>query len=102
MYEDEHAPLVPTCAEGGPYSIDLFWYPLPEYCVSSSANLLDDIIPCMVVGGNSSGSVAIEDGLIIVRAGDQEERYSLTDFQTPKDATNIDDTAPKFNMEPGK
>ncbi|XP_022102001.1 uncharacterized protein LOC110985344 [Acanthaster planci] len=73
-----------------------------EYCVSSSAELLEDIVPCMVVGGNSSGSVAIEDGVIIVRAGDREERYSLTDFQIPKDSTNITDTPPKFNMEPGK
>ncbi|XP_038050728.1 uncharacterized protein LOC119723897 [Patiria miniata] len=73
-----------------------------EYCVSSSANLLDDIIPCMVVGGNSSGSVAIENGLIIIRAGHREERYKLDDFQIPKDTTQIIDIPPKFKMEPGK
>ena len=56
----------------------------------------------MVVGGNSSGSVAIENGVIVVRAGDREERYSLTDFQIPKDPSKITGEPPKFNMEPGK
>ncbi|XP_038050876.1 uncharacterized protein LOC119724026 [Patiria miniata] len=77
---------------------------LYEYCVSSSAELLDDVVPCMVVGGNSSGSVAIENGMIIVRADEREERFNITDFQAPNNATQVDVTkkAAKFNMEPGK
>ncbi|XP_071798137.1 uncharacterized protein [Asterias amurensis] len=75
-----------------------------EYCVSSSAELLDDIVPCMVVGTNASGSVAIRDGMIIVTADDRQEVYNLTDFQAPRediaDMTSRQDA--KFNMEPGK
>ena len=56
----------------------------------------------MAVGGNSSGSVAIEGGRIIVRAGDTEEQYNLDDFKLPKNATEILDTPAHFNMEPGK
>ncbi|XP_022100316.1 uncharacterized protein LOC110984425 [Acanthaster planci] len=73
-----------------------------EYCVSSSAELLDDVVPCMVVGGNSSGSVAIENGKIVVQAGDREERFNITDFQIPKESTHQVKTGAKFNMEPGK
>ncbi|XP_022103297.1 uncharacterized protein LOC110986025 [Acanthaster planci] len=75
-----------------------------EYCVSSSAELLDDVVPCMVVGRNDSGSVAIENGMIVVRAGDREERFNITDFKAPTDATQAKITikAGKFNMEPGK
>ncbi|XP_022105060.1 uncharacterized protein LOC110986994 [Acanthaster planci] len=73
-----------------------------EYCVSSSAELLDDVVPCMVVGGNSSGSVAIENGKIVVQAGDREERFNITDFQMPKESTHQVKTGAKFNMEPGK
>ncbi|XP_038062441.1 uncharacterized protein LOC119732930 [Patiria miniata] len=75
-----------------------------EYCVSSSASLLDDVVPCMAVGGNSSGSVTIEDGKIIVSAGDNEERFNITDFRAPKDPSEweIIGKSAKFNMEPGK
>ncbi|XP_033637723.1 uncharacterized protein LOC117298529 [Asterias rubens] len=75
-----------------------------EYCVSSSAELLDDIVPCMVVGTNASGSVAIRDGMIIVTADDREEVFNITDFQAnredSKKMTSQQDA--KFNMEPGK
>ena len=75
-----------------------------EYCVSSSAELLEDVVPCMVVGTNSSGSVTIEGGFIIVRAGEQEERYNITDFQASREdkGQKKSEKAAKFNMEPGK
>ena len=72
--------------------------------MSSSAELLDDIVPCMVVGTNASGSLTIADGLIIVTADDRQEKFNITDFQAPRediaDMTSRQDA--KFNMEPGK
>ncbi len=58
----------------------------------------------MVVGTNTSGSVSIRDGLIIVTADDREEMYNMTDFQIQREysdeMTSRQDA--KFNMEPGK
>ncbi|XP_033637389.1 uncharacterized protein LOC117298318 isoform X2 [Asterias rubens] len=75
-----------------------------EYCVSSTAERLDDIVPCMVVGTNASGSVAIKDKMIIVTADDREEVYNLTDFQANREDSNeiTSQQDAKFNMEPGK
>ena len=88
------------------YHHHYYYYSLPtsEYCVSSSAELLEDVVPCMVVGTNSSGSVTIEGGFIIVRAGEQEERYNITDFQASREdkGQKKSEKAAKFNMEPGK
>ena len=72
-----------------------------EYCVSSSEDLLDDVVPCMLVGFNASGSVAIENGMIVVRAGDREERFNITDFKTPSQG-DMTEKVGTFNMEPGK
>ncbi len=72
--------------------------------MSSSADRLDDIVPCMAVGTNSSGSVSIRDGLIIVTADSREEVYNINDFQFQREDSEemMSRQDAKFNMEPGK
>ena len=78
----------------------------PEYCVGSTLNLtVDDIVPCMVVGVNASGSVAIQDGLLVIQAGDREERFNVSDLQVqqgPDTPSGSAKSTTSFNMEPGK
>ena len=61
----------------------------------------DDIVPCMTVGVNASGSVAIKDGKVIVTSGDEVAETSISDVRIPDENGTVI-AGNSFNMEPGK
>ncbi|XP_072049468.1 uncharacterized protein [Amphiura filiformis] len=72
-----------------------------DYCVGSSEDIEDDIVQCMTVGVNSSGSVAIKDGRVIVTSGNDMAERSISDVMVPDENGTVI-AGSRFNMEPGK
>ncbi|XP_033105583.1 uncharacterized protein LOC117107873 isoform X2 [Anneissia japonica] len=69
-----------------------------RYCVGSSVDKADDIIPCITMSNDGGASVEIYDGQIFI---DGEVYSGISDFRTP----NEDGTIPGNNrlfLEPGK
>ncbi len=79
---------------------------LIEYCVGSSEDEPDDVVECIPVASNSSGSVSIADGgSITVTTESEEAKLNMTEFPRQSDLNQtIENTQGRgdFNLEPGK
>ncbi|XP_072034301.1 uncharacterized protein [Amphiura filiformis] len=77
-----------------------------EYCVGSSEDESDDIVECIPVASNSSGSVSIADGgKVIISTDTDDVKLNITDFPPSdlnKTAQDNAEDRTHFNLEPGK
>ena len=78
-----------------------------EYCVGSSKDVSDDIVECIPVATNSSGSVSISDGgEVIITSESDEAKLNMTQFPHSDDLNNTANgdkrTGTVLNLEPGK
>ena len=78
-----------------------------EYCVGSSEDASDDIVECIPVATNSSGSVSISDGgEVIITFESDEAKLNMTQFPHSTDLNNTANgdkrTGTILNLEPGK
>lgn len=74
-----------------------------EYCVGSSNTSIDDIVPCIWVAVNKSGTAEIKQGKFWL---DGVAYYNISDLRALSEGVyTFDDSAPQdnnFRMEPGR
>ena len=79
----------------------MFIYFISDFCVGSTEDIIDDIIPCVWVAINSSGVVEIKNGHLYV---DNIAYYKLSELRALSSGmyTNTNETSGDFMMEPGR